>query len=421
MNTKSVKSIAGLIVIVLALALPLQTVSTQAVVVTVPEKLEPLWNKTWHGYSGIATNSFAVDSSGIYVTGTEGTKDIVVNEIFLLKYDFNGILNWSRTWSNGMQIHGVTLAVYSNFIYIAGTIEAAWNGDLDILLLKYDFDGNEIWNKTWGGVLSQEGANCMVISGSIYTAGYYDNNTPLQIYVAEFSLDGNFIRNQSFGGSDPEVANGITTDGTALYITGLRNRIGENEMVVMKLGMDLSENWTTYWRGAVANSGHGITCSDSDIWVSGDTRGYKQVYSDVSIVKFAKNGTYLKNNTWGLDGEDIGYSICRYGTDLYIAGTYYDPVNYSEGVLLKFDSDCNLIWVKGWGDQYTQGFIGVSVDSTGIYIGGDTSNATSGNSLTMKTSLDSTNTPELQIFPAIVFIALVSIFVLVGIRNRRIQ
>lgn len=121
-----------------------------------------------HAWKGPATYdsaySITVDGSGNQIlTGISWDYSVYPNHntIFVLKYDSQGTLLWSRDWAgpsedetNGRKT--VRTDAQGN-IYIAGrTAESCTNAnfslcDFDVLLLKIDPNGNLVWAKKWGG------------------------------------------------------------------------------------------------------------------------------------------------------------------------------------------------------------------------------------------------------------------------------
>ncbi|MEX2690472.1 MAG: hypothetical protein Q6351_009160 [Candidatus Njordarchaeum guaymaensis] len=111
-----------------------------------------IWNVTWGGSNYDRGQSIFIYNNYVYITGRTDSFGSGNFDVFLLKYDLDGNLVWSRTWggSNWDEAHG--LFVYGNYICITGSTDSFGEGYADVFLLKYDLDGNLIWNVTWGEV-----------------------------------------------------------------------------------------------------------------------------------------------------------------------------------------------------------------------------------------------------------------------------
>ncbi|MBN4066110.1 SBBP repeat-containing protein, partial [Candidatus Amoebophilus asiaticus] len=151
-------------------------------------------------------NSIAVDGSGnIYITGNfQGTTDFdpgtgTANltsaglwDIFFAKYDSGGNYVWAKGigglgWDNGL---GLALDDTGN-VYItgyfqdtadfdpgAGTVYLTSAGGEDIILAKYDTDGNYVWAKGIGSTNDDFGYGIALdVSGNVYITGYFQDTT----------------------------------------------------------------------------------------------------------------------------------------------------------------------------------------------------------------------------------------------------
>jgi PKD repeat protein len=118
----------------------------------------PLWQKTWGGNSYDYGKGVAVDGSGnVYVTGTSVSYELVGDggyHAILLKYDPSGSLLWQKVWrgaGSGDDYGYSVTAGAGGSVYVAGQTSSFGAGAFDFLLLKYDPDGNLLWQKAWGG------------------------------------------------------------------------------------------------------------------------------------------------------------------------------------------------------------------------------------------------------------------------------
>ena len=99
---------------------------------------------------------------------------------------------------------------------LAGYLHPA-AGDFDAWLIKTDADGNEEWNRTFGGgAWDQAEAVVLTADGGYALAGMSRSYGPgNQAWLVKTDADGNLEWDKHFGGSDDEWAYGLmqTTDG----------------------------------------------------------------------------------------------------------------------------------------------------------------------------------------------------------------
>ena len=96
--------------------------------------------------------------------------------------------------------------------------------------------------------------------------------------------------------------------------------------------------------------------------------------NDVFIVKYSSNGTYLWGESFGQSGDEMSYGLCtdQYN-NVYVSGMFNSEsltfgnttINNQGGddmFVLKYDTDGNKIWIKGFGDIGNENVRGLSVD-----------------------------------------------------------
>ena len=71
-----------------------------------------------------------------------------VDSLALLKWDLNGNLLWNTTWPGSYgESYGKGIWGDNQFVYTTGSTWA--NGSLNTLLIKWDSSGDIIWSHTW--------------------------------------------------------------------------------------------------------------------------------------------------------------------------------------------------------------------------------------------------------------------------------
>ncbi|MFX1500441.1 MAG: SBBP repeat-containing protein, partial [Promethearchaeota archaeon] len=87
------------------------------------------------------------------------------------------LFEWNTTWggSNYDRGYGITLDVLGN-VFITGYTRSYGAGNYDVFLLKYDSNGNLMWNITWGGSGFDDGRGIVVDgSGNVLITGSTDS------------------------------------------------------------------------------------------------------------------------------------------------------------------------------------------------------------------------------------------------------
>lgn len=193
--------------------------------------------------SGIGVAVSSLDSS-VYVTGyaQESIGDQPFDDeddIILLKYDSDGGLVWVRMLGEDEDDRGQAVAVSPDgqSIYVAGYVEDnGLNGqpsvdDEDLVLIKYNAEGVLQWVRQTGSEDDDQG-NAVAVSPDgkyIYVAGYAEdefNGHPHlggdDIVLLMYDTSGNLLGSYVAGNSSDDDARGIAVspDGFSVYIAG---------------------------------------------------------------------------------------------------------------------------------------------------------------------------------------------------------
>ncbi len=116
--------------------------------------MTPVWVKTYDGYSlNDIGNSIAVDNLGNVIVGGSSDKPSSQKEMILLKYDNNGNLLWKQSKQEKLntgtaEILKVQVAA-NNEIYVGGHYTIL---NQDIAVIKYATNGNILFEKIYNGI-----------------------------------------------------------------------------------------------------------------------------------------------------------------------------------------------------------------------------------------------------------------------------
>ena len=266
-----------------------------------------LWTQqigTGGGFSANA-NGMAIDSdSNLYLTGeSTGNIDGVTksgsSDMLLIKYDSNGNKQWTRLLGSAANVRGESIVTdSSNNVYIAGVTSSHLDGQTrtgtrDLFVTKYNSSGTRQWTRLLGVATFVTEAYAIAIdsSSSVYATG-----------VTYGGLDGN-------------------------------TRVGSRDMYVVKYDSSGNKQWT-YQMGAATNpvsaisEGRGIKVDQSGyIYVTGHTYGNFDSNArtgavDVFIVKLNSAGAKQFSAQYGKAGSGLFPQSLTVDTsgNLYVAG-----------------------------------------------------------------------------------------------------
>ena len=184
----------------------------------------PVWVQTYGGDTLLCEgNDVQQTSDGGYViigNSYSFAPDPHVSDVYLVKTDHLGILQWSKSYGGNGNDYGNSVQQTNDGGYIiAGTTYSFGAGNGDIYLLKTDASGNLSWSHTYGGPNPDEGLSVQQADdGGYLIAGTTNNFIDASSYVCLFKTDGigTLLWADAFGGgscSNTGVSVHQTNDG----------------------------------------------------------------------------------------------------------------------------------------------------------------------------------------------------------------
>jgi hypothetical protein len=263
-----------------------------------------------------------------------------------------GETGWEFIWDAGFgyeEIDGISLED-------DGIIMTGWSAgdttEVDVLIMKLDYDGQLIWETTWGHPDNRDDhqdGHIVVDDDYIFLSGLYDGSPLLgwdgQALLAKIDKStGEFVDTHTYGSDDiwfnAENALGMTTDGTYLYVTGYTTPAANDwDLFIAKFDKDLNEIWYETWGGSPeAETARAIAIGpDGLIYIGANTKNYGEGEQDVALLVYDTDGNFIEFNTWGAELDDHVLDIYIDGDIIYLTGKTqsFHPNQLWEAFLLK--------------------------------------------------------------------------------------
>ncbi len=365
------------------------------------------WNTTSGGMSSEEGSSIWCDSEGNSYTCGEG--------LDVIKWSSNGTILWIYRWT---AIGGSIWGDGAGNLYICGYFykTPAPEANVDLFIVKLDTNGTQLWNQTWGGAeydagfaVTGDDAGNVYVCGSTrsFGVGWYD------LVLIKWNTSGTQLWNRTFGGPNLESGRGIWYDSNGyVYICANTQSFGNgtsshDDFLVTKWDKNGGLIWNYTWGGTEIDRATGIWGDDmGGIYISGFTFSYTRgVNSDAVLMKLdasgkqiwcrvwvdVRDGNYDPENLQSIWGDGYGY--------LYCAGSTSDHsvVNY-DTLLMKWDINGNLMgnWTFGGSeDEYAAVITGyLTGNSTrNLYITGGNTGPSDDIGITLQKWVDTTPFP----------------------------
>lgn len=321
-----------------------------------------IWCKTFGGVQpdgGRAVNETA--DGGFIITGytfSHGTGDA---DILVVKVDQKGGLVWARSFGGAGTEYGYGCKAVEDGYVIAGYTTSFGEGSRDIYILKLDFNGEEIWSKSYGGPSWDVG---MAVDGSnkdgYYVCGYTHSfgEGEEDIYVIKTDPDGRKIWSETFGGERYEFGNSIarTSDGGCVVgaTTGTFGK-GNADFYLIRIDADGNKIWERPY-GNKGRRGYGFDwCHSMSLTRDGGSVcvGYtdSQDIMDAHVVKFDDTGNEVWARSFGNKPfYDYGHTVCEIEDGGYIVcGVTKSIQGDNDIALTRLNKNGKLLWTKTFG------------------------------------------------------------------------
>ncbi|MFN8360847.1 MAG: SBBP repeat-containing protein [Candidatus Kapaibacterium sp.] len=338
-----------------------------------------LWAVKGGGTGNDEPNAITTDDSGnVYVTGfftgtaTFGAATLVSTggkDVFVVKYNAAGVVQWARRGGSVGNEAGNSIAVDANRnIYITGVYSDSTKfgnlakltpvGQSDIFLVQYNATGTEQWSKTIGGTDSDVGSDIAADAAGVYLSGNYNGviiigtdtltsrgNT--DAFVAKFTTGGAAQWARSGGGIGIDAAVALALDASgnvivtgtmeekAYFGTDSATSAGNSDVFLVKYSTGGAFQWLKRGGGADADYAQDLAVDiNGNSFITGffggaTTFGSRSVTSagqfDVFVVKYSSSGAMTWLQRGGGSDFDFPYGVAadKLGNTFVIGDYFY--------------------------------------------------------------------------------------------------
>ncbi|HEU4365582.1 MAG TPA: SBBP repeat-containing protein [Candidatus Krumholzibacteria bacterium] len=315
-----------------------------------------VWSQRFGDFGPDYGNAVAVDAAGnVIVCGLfQNTVDFgggpLISagsyDIFVAKYDTNGLHQWSKRFGNTGPDSGTAVAAdAAGNVFITGAFEGTVDfgggnlvnpgGGADLVLAKYDENGAHVWSQAFGAVGTQLGrALTTDAAGNAILAGFFQGSvnfgggplvaSSVDIVLAKYAVNGAHIWSKKLGDVASDDAFGVTTDAASnILLTG-------------------------FFTGTVDFGGGGITSTSGSV--------------DLFLAKYDANGSHVWSAGYGGAGGEVGLAVAVDGPGNPVITGYFEPPASFGGDVLSGGGFFDMLLAK-YGREPAEPIIASITDS----------------------------------------------------------
>ena len=324
---------------------------------------------------------------GTATFGTISVTAAGVEDMFVSKQDAAGNFLWVFAGGGSGPDFGYDIVTdQSGNCYVTGTYHDQANfggvnlnstgiGDYEIFTLKLNASGTLQWVKSAGGSGYDVGRGIAISGAQLFVGGNIEGSVSFgnvnangfglyDIFVASYNLNGGINWVSVAGGTGYDIANGVCADAAGnAYLTGyFQNTATFGSSTLTNTGNFLTDIFVTkvnasgtfQWaqRGGNPNDddiGRAIDCDASgNVYAAGEYRGTATFgtvtvtnagIADIFVAKYSTNGDLQYVSTEGGAGGDYGYGIAATSSKIYITGLFNGIVQFGTTTLSSAGSN----------------------------------------------------------------------------------
>lgn len=320
-------------------------------------------NKEWAETTGLPDDidwtATALDNEGnILVVGntlqSPGNPDVLIS-----KYNREGDLIWQRTYGGNAeaQDYGVAVATdNSGNCYVAGTVTNS-GSSLDIAVLKYNAAGDLLWHTEWDGPSNLFDAPSSVVLdpvGNIYVAGTtYGSPTNPNYALLKLDPEGNLQWASSYDYAGfPDVATGVSFDAMMdpVVTGGSATAADAWDYATVRYnkasGVQSAMNRVNVPGVGLDNALAFSRSTAGDLYIT----GYREVDGEKDIQTVKLDNTFMLAWVVNYDGEGLADEGRAIGADnygnVYVAGRTDKANGGSDFITIKYGPAGEVLWQR---------------------------------------------------------------------------
>lgn len=258
---------------------------------------DTIWTKTYGGSMDDQAHDVIQTSDGGYlVIGSTTSFTSGSSSVYAIRTDSNGDTLWTKTYEEKYDNMGCSVVQLSDggFFFCGLTQEFALSGTADCYFIRTNSQGDTLWTKTYGGnnydgaFYAYDAGNGIIISGTTKSFGAGGND----IFLGLFNYNGDNLWIKTYGGMNSDYGGAFApTNDNGYIITGYTKSFGGGDQSMYLIKTD--NNGDTLWTRTFGQIGGWGGCvqqtSDNGYIISGEISWYGKGI-DVYLVKTNSDG-----------------------------------------------------------------------------------------------------------------------------------
>lgn len=326
-----------------------------------PQTWEVTWEKDFHiNRASFFTDGIADNNGGYTLLGQVDNGVDKTSDLWLVRIEGSGDTLWTRFYTVLHPVVPKCLVQTSDKGYLlAGTVQVE-DAKKQILLVRTDNDGEELWRKNIHGAISCSGGKMVSLGneGFVLAGTKTENPESVKLWVIKIDSEGEIIWEQTYG--EGELATGkavqlLPDGGFAVAAQIVEKDMNNSDIWILRTDREGKKIWSTRIPGPRAKAWpECICCSvDNNLMVVGwhgtsfsDINGENPIIDyDLWIGKIDRDGKLLWSKNIDSEGSEGGNNITvRPDGSILVAGKKETSFTGKVGPwLIHMDAEGNIL------------------------------------------------------------------------------
>lgn len=281
-------------------------------------------------------------------------------DVYVVRTDVDGKLLWFQVYDEGFIEHGYdVIETADNGLLIAGDIYNTaqdFPGNANVYLIRLDKRGRMLWSRQYGGPRFEQGLGICAVPGGGYAIIGRTKDTPSgqdDVLLIRIDENGNELWSRTYGGDLDDRGTAIVALNDGFAFTGFSsNLVGGfgNDIILYRVDNDGNLIWNEVFGTSGNEEAHDLLFTrDGYLVLTGSTNNY----NDAFVAKYSLSGDLMWTRTvgGGTFGDEAFAIVELDDLSLVIAGRTETSASNTDIMLAKLDNNGNLIWFRALGDK----------------------------------------------------------------------
>jgi PGF-pre-PGF domain-containing protein len=313
------------------------------------------WNKTYSGENNDVANSIIQTSDeGYAIFGNTNSFGTGLYDFWVVKINKSGVEEWNKTYGGtNYEVANSIIQTSDEGYILLGFTDSFGEGLSDFWVIKLDSNGEQEWNKTYGGegddytrsIIKTLDTGYLIIGNTnSFGAGEFD------FWVVKINETGEEEWNKTYGGEKSDYATSIiqASDGGYIVMGNTESYgSGNSDFWVVKINETGEEEWNKTYGGVNEDGIRANILQTSDGYIlAGFSESNSAGNYDFWVVKINETGEEEWNKTYGGEKEEIINSIIQTSDGYILAGEKTINITHKDMLIMKINKNGGEIWNK---------------------------------------------------------------------------